>query len=483
MTKMSPALTQCMRVRIPGARDESEFPRTFRIGRSPENDVVLDDDLVSLEHAEVVLEHDEWVLRDLGSTNGTIVGGKRIDRLPITRSVLVRFGHQGPAIVLTPEGLDRPARPTRADAEPSESQIARRYLKPRPSGEMSRHTAMIRRVFQLEQQRRFKKYVVALVALGVLGIAASAYAYRQHQRVEQQRAAAADLFYATKALELEIAQLQLSTAERQAYRERQSTLEQRYRDFLEEMGVYSPKTPERVQLIYRVVHNFGESEVNVPKEFIQEVERYIERWRRRGDLEEAIARAQVNGYGPRIAEIMLEHDMPPEFFYLALQESNLKTEAVGRETRVGIAKGMWQFMPATARQYGLRPGPLVGQRRPDPRDDRHDFEKSTRAAARYLRDIYTTDAQASGLLVMASYNWGQGNVIRLIRAMPANPRDRNFWKFLTRYRDRIPAETYGYVFSIVSAAVIGENPQLFGFAFEPPLPSETGEPQPVVAED
>jgi hypothetical protein len=60
-------------------------------------------------------------------------------------------------------------------------------------------------------------------------------------------------------------------------------------------------------------------------------------------------------------------------------------------------------------------------------------------------------------------------VLRLIRTMPQNPRERNFWQLLTQYRDRVPRETYDYVFSIVSAAVIGENPELFGFEFEVPF--------------
>ena len=57
----------------------------------------------------------------------------------------------------------------------------------------------------------------------------------------------------------------------------------------------------------------------------------------------------------------------------------------------------------------------------------------------------------------------------MLRSLPANPRERNFWKLLERYRDRIPKETYDYVFYIVSAAVIGENPKLFGFPFDGPL--------------
>jgi hypothetical protein len=102
-------------------------------------------------------------------------------------------------------------------------------------------------------------------------------------------------------------------------------------------------------------------------------------------------------------------------------------------------------------------------------DDRFNWEKATPAAARYIKEIYSTDAQASGLLVMASYNWGEYRVIDLLRQMPKDPRQRNFWKLLAQYRQRMPLQTYEYVFYIVSAAVIGENPRLFGFPFDNPL--------------
>ena len=70
---------------------------------------------------------------------------------------------------------------------------------------------------------------------------------------------------------------------------------------------------------------------------------------------------------------------------------------------------------------------------------------------------------------MASYNWGETQVLPLIQSLPNNPRDRNFWRLLTKHRDKIPQETYDYVFSIISAAAIGENPRLFGFNFDNPL--------------
>ncbi len=139
----------------------------------------------------------------------------------------------------------------------------------------------------------------------------------------------------------------------------------------------------------------------------------------------------------------------------------------GPETYAGIAKGMWQFIPATAYQYQLKTGPLVDVRRYDKLDERHDFEKSTGRLRSYLRDIYSREAQASGLLVMACYNWKETRVRDMLNRMPENPRERNFWKLLNR--NLIPQETYDYVFYIIAAAVIGENPRLFGFDADNPL--------------
>jgi membrane-bound lytic murein transglycosylase D len=71
--------------------------------------------------------------------------------------------------------------------------------------------------------------------------------------------------------------------------------------------------------------------------------------------------------------------------------------------------------------------------------------------------------------VMACYNWGENRVMPMVRALPANPEDRNFWKLLARYPSHLPQETYSYVLSIMSAAIIGEDPRLFGFDFDNPL--------------
>jgi hypothetical protein len=83
---------------------------------------------------------------------------------------------------------------------------------------------------------------------------------------------------------------------------------------------------------------------------------------------------------------------------------------------------------------------------------------------------------------MACYNWGEDQVLPLVRSMPLNPRDRNFWMLLKKHRSQIPQQTYDYVFYIVSAAVIGENPRLFGFNFDNPLANLETQPQPTAAQ-
>jgi soluble lytic murein transglycosylase-like protein len=198
------------------------------------------------------------------------------------------------------------------------------------------------------------------------------------------------------------------------------------------------------------------------------VRRHIGAWKA-ADLNSSLARATRDSLGRLTSPILRAHHLPQELFYIALQESKFDVRAVGPQTRLGIPKGMWQLMPATAEAYGLQLGPLQGERAWDPGDERYDVSKATAAAARYLSDLYETDAQASGLLVMAAYNMGETRLLKLIRSLPESPADRNFWALLEKHGAQIPSETRDYVFRVVAAAVIGANPRLFGYAFESPI--------------
>ncbi|MBE7181993.1 MAG: transglycosylase SLT domain-containing protein [Terriglobus roseus] len=314
-------------------------------------------------------------------------------------------------------------------------------------------------------------------------VALAAFGLYQFHKARQQRQIAEQMFYTMKGLDLEIANLQETVAasnnpqtqqQLRAIEDRRHQMEDNYDHFLASMRVYSPKMSEQDRLILRVARIFGECELDMPDGFKSEVERYIKYWQTSGRWKPDLLYAQQNGYVDVIASTLKKQGLPPQFMYIAMNEGNFHQDVSGPITSYGIPKGMWQFLPSAAVHYGLHVGPLLDEQVPDEKDDRDHFDLETGAAAKYLKDLYSGDAQASGLLVLACYDMGEPRVVRMVRSMPANPRERNFWKVLQTHRDQIPQETYDYVFRIVAAAVIGENPRLFGYNFDPPLTHAQG---------
>ena len=461
------------------------FLEPFHIGRDLNCEVSIQDVQVSRRHAVVSFAEGHWSVRDLQSRNGLVVDGERVETASIDEGLTVRLGADGPSLVMELEPLPRPTRPMTppvAERSTGETMLladyAERYFGSTASDEeeVGGRTLMIRKAFDQIHKKQQRKYrgMVAVVALA--GLCAGGYAYYGHRQMSRQEAVAEGLFYAMKTLDVDIAKVeQLVAASGNAqgqdqvkkYMDQRRQMENNYDQFVS--GLYDRRLSEQERLILRVTRRFGECELAAPPEYIREVNRYIGKWQATGRFARAVKLAQELGYTRRIAEEFLGQNLPAQFFYLAMQESDFEPFRSGPPTRMGFAKGMWQFIPETGARYGLTIGPLAAFPRPDPKDDRHNWEKATRAAARYIKDIYATDAQASGLLVMASYNWGEQRVIKLLRTMPANPRERNFWQVLEKHRGQLPLQTYDYVFYIVSAAVIGENPRLFGFPFDSPL--------------
>ena len=450
------------------------FLSSFRVGRSPDCEVSVSSSVVSRKHLEVVLLADSWWLIDDSSANGTFVDGMKIDRYELTGDTRVELGRGGPTLHFR---IEEPETEKKADPL-TVTQYQKHYFDGKDNSEIGEHTMMVRQAFDRVQKKQKRKYGGIIAVIACLFVMAGSVAVYKHFQVTKQRELAGEIFYAMKTMELEYADL-LATARESSNAEtiaqvkrievKTKELEESYSDFVDRLNIYQDSISQEKKLILKMARTFGECEIFMPDDFAAEVLRYIEKWKTTKRFPRAISRAQQKGYGQPITSILLEHNLPPQFFYLALQESNFNVQACGPKTRWGIAKGMWQFIPSTAQYYGLKTGPLADYRKPDPNDERHNFLKSTKAAAKYLRHIYNTDAQASGLLVMASYNWGENRVTRLINDMPQNPRERNFWQFLKNYRSKMPQETYDYVFYIFSAAVIGEDPQLFGFDLENPL--------------
>ncbi len=153
-------------------------------------------------------------------------------------------------------------------------------------------------------------------------------------------------------------------------------------------------------------------------------------------------------YREMVRHVLREQGLPEDLAFVAMIESGYNPLAVSRAG----AKGLWQFMAGTARRYGLRVDRWV--------DERFDPEKSTAAAAAYLRDLY--QQFGSWALAKAAYNAGEVKVIRAIKAVGTT----DFWTLAgSRFLKR---ETKEFVPAIHAATVIGRDPTRFGFELPPP---------------
>jgi membrane-bound lytic murein transglycosylase D len=157
-------------------------------------------------------------------------------------------------------------------------------------------------------------------------------------------------------------------------------------------------------------------------------------------------------YQPLIEKVFREESIPLELMYLAQVESFFQPHAVSKAQ----AKGIWQFTKDTAIRYGLKVTRDV--------DERSDPEKSTRAAAHYLKDLFAVFKDWN--LVLAAYNWGEGKVQRLIDSTGL----KDFWQ-LVDLRRRLPEETRKHIPLIQASVILARNPEKYGLPtnLDPPL--------------
>jgi hypothetical protein len=210
------------------------------------------------------------------------------------------------------------------------------------------HTRMIQQAFQVVKKKQTSKYLKVIVIVALLCIVLIAYAVYQNIQANEQRALAESIFYEMKKLELKLSEDNLDDLK---------VMERKYEEYIGELGVYDLNEEEKI--ILKMARLFGECEINMPENFVNEVNDYINAWRSSPRLKQAIMRAKEKGYASIIVREFLVEHLPPQFYYLAVQESNFKYNAVGPITRYGYAKGIWQFIPMTARRFGLEAGPMM----------------------------------------------------------------------------------------------------------------------------
>jgi peptidoglycan lytic transglycosylase D len=173
------------------------------------------------------------------------------------------------------------------------------------------------------------------------------------------------------------------------------------------------------------------------------VQDFVDRYQT--SLREYMQRALNRGskYLPRMARILVEEGVPTELAYLPIVESGFSVHAVSHAGAVGP----WQFIRGTGKRYGLRIDGYV--------DERRDPEKATRAAARYLRDLY--ERFGDWHLALAGYNSGEGNIERIQEWKGCE----DFWEMSDR--GYLPNETSEFVPRFLAAVEVAMAAQYYGF--------------------
>jgi membrane-bound lytic murein transglycosylase D len=172
--------------------------------------------------------------------------------------------------------------------------------------------------------------------------------------------------------------------------------------------------------------------------------------RGRGVFERALVRS--GRYRDMIQRVFQQEGIPQDLIYLAQAESGFHPLALSKAR----ARGMWQFMASRAVDYGLRRTWWV--------DDRQDPERSTKAAARHLKDLY--NEFGDWYLAMAAYNSGPGNVQQAVKRTGY----ADFWELYKR--DVLPVETKNYVPIILAMTIMSKNPAQYGLNTVQPDPAE-----------
>lgn len=142
---------------------------------------------------------------------------------------------------------------------------------------------------------------------------------------------------------------------------------------------------------------------------------------------------------PMIKSILSQSDIPSEFLFLAMAESGFSLEAYSRKK----ASGLWQFMPATGRVYGLKID--------DYTDERRDLVKSTKAAVTYLEALYSRFGK--WYLAALAYNCGEGNLARAVRRAGTD----DITVLLDPKKRYLPKESRHYIRKIVALSILGSD--------------------------
>lgn len=182
---------------------------------------------------------------------------------------------------------------------------------------------------------------------------------------------------------------------------------------------------------------------DIPISYNKQVKKWINYFQGSGKKWFSVWLERANRVLPQIQNTFEREGLPRDLTYMAMIESGFSPHAVS----TAAAVGPWQFIQPTAERFGLRINYWL--------DERRDFDKSTLAAAKYIKQLYSMFG--SWYLVAAAYNTGESRVKRLIN----KHKTKNFWELVQR--GAFVEETENYIPKLLAATLISKAPNLYGF--------------------
>ena len=488
----------------------------IRIGRGADCDVRFDaqrDTKVSTHHAEIRFDGGNYFLIDTGSSNGTLVNGKKIAKHKLREGDSLVFGAGGPEAKFeidnnasagrAPAAYGQPpmgnggqasgygeppmapgygqppmAPPRRATAPKlsahddakmlgAEAQqkisMARAMTGGQPSGQtmfiMADTLQKVQASTQMRSGKRWGKVVLTLLAIGMVVTGTMGYVIwdqKQQLLAITQKKESAD----KQIQKIQLAmQIETDPEKLQSLDDQLTLLTGKAQQAIGEMEKKDKTKGEELanegddldREIRAILKKFGADTYAIPPIFKERLKFYLDK---RGHAPQTrVVWKRRQQYWPMIIKEFSALGIPEEMAYVAWQESQFDpfiTSPVG-------ARGMWQLMPATARAYGLR---VDENWKTGGYDERTDVVKSTRAGSKYLYNLLTEFGSDSFMLAIASYNKGEGGMRKVLHDVGFRKDQRDFWHL---YRlKKLPDETMEYVPQILAWAIIGTNPHKYG---------------------
>ena len=371
------------------------------IGKGELSSIRLDDDaLVSRTHARLTLERGTLWIEDLGSRNGTSINGKMIEKKTMVRAGdKVTLG-QLSSFQCSPWNALEPSRFASVVLTQVTNIAARMKRRPKAS---------------IWPQFLILQLIVSVV------VGAAWWGGKK---------------FRMRAVESQPATLESNGVSAEVTRKQQ-----------DRQVISIPDVPRNFiwDEIVAVSRRFGDAPPSVMDvQFQKKVESWIERFTR-GDAHKKLFERKEK-YWPTILSALSQEGLPAELGYLVWIESEFNLNA---QSHAG-ALGLWQFMPGTARDFGLQ---VDAQRKID---ERIDAVKSSKAAAQYLSMLLKQFGTDRYMLAIASYNAGQNKIQRkTIAAQIRRAPKPDFWAL----RDQLPQETIDYVPKFLAAIIINRNPE------------------------